>query len=90
MLLGPMLLTWVLIGTVSTVQCKGTVCQPTRTSQAVAGPHKMAILHSPTACELYRQTLQQQEPLVVHSQTRPDVTVRKQITYSCQESEEPL
>jgi len=90
MLLGPMLLTWVLIGTVSTVQCKGTVCQPTRTSQAVAGPHKMAIFHSPTACELYRQTLQQQEPLVVHSRTRPDVTVRKQITYSCQESEEPL
>ena len=88
MLLGPMLLTWVLIGTVSTVQCKGTVCQPTRTSQAVAGPHTMAIFPSPTACELYRQTLQQQEPLVVHSQTRPDVTIRKQITYTCQEGGE--
>jgi len=50
----------------------------------------MAVFHAPTACELYRQTLQQQEPLVVHSQTRPDVTVRKQITYSCQESEEAL
>jgi hypothetical protein len=59
MLLGPMLLTWILVGTVSTVQCKGTVCQPTRTSQAVAGPHKMAVFHSLAACERYRSTMQQ-------------------------------
>ena len=76
--------------TVTTVRCQGTVCQPTRTSAAVAGPHKMAVFHSPTAGELYRQTLQQQEPLVVHSQTRPDVTIRKQITYTCQEGGEGL
>jgi hypothetical protein len=90
MLLASLLLTWVLMGTVSMVQCTGTDCRPTRTAHRVAGPHKMAVFHSPAACELYRQTLQQQEPLVVHSRTRPDVTVRKQITYSCQESEEPL
>ena len=90
MLLGPMLLTWVLIGTVSTVQCKGTVCQPTRTSQAVAGPHKMAILHSPTACELYRQTMQQLHQQAVPSPTQPAVSVRKEFTYTCQESEEAL
>jgi hypothetical protein len=90
MLLGPILLTWVLMGTVSTVQCTGTDCRPTRTAQRVAGPHKMAVFHMPAACELYRQTLQHTAPLVVHSQTRPDVTVRKQITYSCQESEEAL
>ena len=90
MLLGPILLTWVLMGTVSTVQCKGTVCQPTRTSQAVAGPHTMAIFHSPTACELYRQTMQQMHQTAVQSHTRSDVTVRKEFTYRCQESEEPL
>jgi hypothetical protein len=50
----------------------------------------MAIFSSPAACEIYRQTLQQQEPLVVHSQTRPDVTIRKQITYTCQEGGEGL
>jgi hypothetical protein len=76
-MLFPLLLTWIFVSTVSTVQCTGTVCHPTRTSAAVAGPHRMAIFSSPAACELYRQTLQQQEPLVVHSQTRPDVTIRK-------------
>ena len=89
-MLGPILLTWILVGTVSTVQCKGTVCQPTRTSATVAGPHKMAVFHSPAACERYRQTMQQTHQTAVQSHTRPDVTVRKAFTYSCQESEEAL
>ena len=63
---GTDLLTWILVGTVSTVQCKGTVCQPTRTSQAVAGPHKMAVFHSPAACELSGSTMQQ-----LHQQAVP-------------------
>ena len=90
MMLGPILLTWILFGTVTTVQCKGTDCHPTRTSQAVAGPHKMAVFHTPAACEAYRQTMQQMDLSVVHSQTRPDVTVRKAFTYTCEESEEAL
>ena len=90
MLLGPILLTWILVGTVSTVQCKGTVCQPTRTSQAVAGPHKMAVFHSPTACERYRQTMQQLHQQAVPSSTQPAVTVRKEYMFTCQESEEAL
>jgi hypothetical protein len=90
MLLGPLLLTWILVGTVSTVQCKGTVCQPTRTSQAVAGPHKMAVFHTAAACELYRSTMQQMHQQAVPSATQPAVTVRKELTYTCHESEEPL
>jgi hypothetical protein len=90
MLLGPILLTWILVGTVSTVQCTGTVCQPTRTSPAVAGPHKMAVFHSLAACERYRKTMQQTHQTAVQSHTRPDVTVRKEYTFTCQESEEPL
>ncbi len=89
-MLGAILLTWILFGTVTTVRCQGTVCQPTRTSQAVAGPHKMAVFHSPTACELYRQTMQQMHQQAVPSATQPAVTVRKALTYTCQESEEPL
>ena len=90
MLLAPILLTWILVGTVSTVQCTGTICQPTRTSQAVAGPHKMAVFHTAAACELYRSTMQQMHQQAVSSPTQPAVTVRKEFTYSCQESEEPL
>jgi len=90
MLLGSLLLTWILMGTVSTVQCKGTDCHPTRTSQAVAGPHKMAVFHSRAACELYGQTMAQLHQTAVQSHTRADVTVRKQITYTCQEEGEGL
>jgi hypothetical protein len=89
-MLGRILLTWVLIGTVSTVQCQGTDCHPTRTSHVVAGPHRMAVFPSLAACEIYRQTLQQRHQTVVQSQVQPDVTVRKEMTFTCQESEEPL
>jgi hypothetical protein len=90
MLLGPILLTCVLMGTVSTVQCTGTVCHPTRTSQAVAGPHKMAVFHALAACERYRSTMQQMHQQAVPSSTQPAVTMRKEYTYTCHESEEPL
>jgi hypothetical protein len=89
-MLTPILLTWILFGTVATVQCTGTDCHPTRTSQAVAGPHRMAVFHSPAACELYRQKMQQTHQSVVHSRQQPDVTVRKVFTYTCQEEGEGL
>jgi hypothetical protein len=89
-MLAPLLLTWVLMGTVATVQCRGEDCHPTRTSQAVAGPHRMAVFQSPATCELYRQTMQQAHQSVVHSRTQPDVTVRKVFTYTCQAEGEGL
>jgi hypothetical protein len=88
---GILLLTWVLMGTVSTLQCHGTACQPTRTSQVVAGPHRMAVFQSLASCEVYRQAMQQtHQPVVVPSQSHPDVTVRKAMTFTCQEREDPL
>ena len=50
----------------------------------------MAVFQTPAACEAYRQKMQQMDLPVVHSQTRPDVTVRKAFTYTCEESEEAL
>ena len=90
MLFGPILLTWILVGTVTTVRCHGTVCQPTRTSAAVAGPHRMAVFRTLQACELYPQTMQQLHQQAVPSSTQPTVSVRKALTYTCHESEEPL
>ena len=47
------------------------------------------VFHSPTACELYRQTMQQKHRR--WCTVRPaSVTVRKQITYTCHEGEEAL
>jgi hypothetical protein len=89
-MLGPLLLPWILLGTVTTVQCHGTDCRPTRTSQAVAGPHTMAVFPSPAACAVYRQQMQEMHQSAVQRQTRPDITVKKQITYTCQEEGEGL
>ena len=41
-------------------------------------------------CVVLLALMQQMDLPVVHSQTRPDVTVRKAFTYTCEESEEPL
>jgi hypothetical protein len=90
MLAGPLFLTWVLMGTVSTVQCQGTLCHPARTSAVVAGPHRMAVFPDQATCELYRSTMAQQYPVVVQPRTRPDVTIRKEITFTCTAREDPL
>jgi hypothetical protein len=47
-------------------------------------------LHSLAACELYRSTMQQMHQQAVPSATQPAVTVRKEMTFTCQGSEEPL
>jgi hypothetical protein len=75
---------------VTTVRCHDTVCQPTRTSAAVAGPHRMAVFRTLQACELYRQTMQQMHQQAVSSPTQLLVNVHKEFTYTCHESEEPL
>ena len=91
MLLGPILLTWILVGTVThRAAAKARSVSPRAPVQAVAGPHKMAVFHSPAACELYRQTMQQLHQQAVPSPTQPAVTVRKEFTFTCQESEEAL
>jgi len=86
-----LLLTWVLMGTVSTLQCQGTVCQPTPTSHLVAGPHRLALFPSSAACEVYRQAMPPtHQPVVVPAPGHPTVTVRKEMTFVCQEREDPL
>jgi hypothetical protein len=90
MLAGPLFLTWILLGTVSTVQCQGTLCHPARTSAVVAGPHRMAVFPDQATCELYKKTLEEQYPVVVQHRTRPDVTIRKDMTFTCEALEEPL
>ena len=86
---GALLLTWILFGTVTTVQCQGTVCVPTRGSTAVAGLHRLAVFPDPQQCHAYRVMFTQQPQPVVHSQAHPPITIRKQITYTCQRGEEP-
>ena len=84
-MVGPILLAWVLMGTITTVQCRGLDCRPTRTNAVVAGPHRMAVFPTPQACELYRQNMSQMHQEVAASATNPAVTVRKAYVYTCQE-----
>jgi hypothetical protein len=77
-----LLLTWILVASMQTLRCQGETCQAV--PQATVAPHRLSIFPSRDICEDYRRHLEQQTPPVVRSQTRPDVTIRKQITYTCQ------
>jgi hypothetical protein len=76
--------TWALFATMTTLHCTGDVCRPTRTSQALPGPHRLSVFPTLEACTAMGRTLEQQMAVTVASRTRPDVTVRKVFTYTCQ------
>jgi hypothetical protein len=78
------LYTWVLFATMTTLQCTGSACRPTRTSQALPGPYRLSVFPTLEACTAMGVTLEQQMTLQVASPTRPDVTVRKVFTFTCE------
>ena len=82
MLHRPLLLfTWLLLASMQTLRCQGATCQAVL--QATVPPHRLSIFASRLICEDSRRHLEQQTPPVVHSQARPEVTIRKQIIYTC-------
>jgi len=89
-----LLFTWILLASMQTLRCQslprarpgGETCQAV--PQATVAPHRLTTFPSRLVCEDYRLHLEQQTPPVVHSQARPDVTIRKQITYTCKEGVE--
>ena len=76
-----LLLTWILLASMQTLRCQGATCQAV--PHATVAPRRLSTFPSRLVCEDYRLHLEQQTPPVVHSQARPDVTIRKQITYTC-------
>lgn len=50
----------------------------------------MAVFQDLATCQLYKKTMEQQYPVVVQPRHRPDITIRKDMTFTCTESEEPL
>jgi hypothetical protein len=76
-----LLLTWILLASMQTLRCQGATCQAV--PHATVAPHRLSTFPSRLACEDYRLHLEQQTPPVVHSQGRPDVTIRKQMTFTC-------
>ena len=76
-----LLLTWILLASLQTLRCQGATCQAV--PHATVAPRRLSTFPSRLVCEDYRLHLEQQTPPVVHSQARPDVTIRKQITYTC-------
>jgi hypothetical protein len=73
------LLTWVLMGTVTTYRCHGEDCRLVRQLPA----RQLTTFATPEACDVYRRALAQQHLPEVRSATRPEVRVTKQITYTC-------
>jgi hypothetical protein len=76
------LFTWILLASMQTFRCMGETCQVV--PQSPVPPKPLTRFDSRLVCEDYRRALEQQTPPVVHSQGRPDVTIRKQRTYTCQ------
>jgi hypothetical protein len=75
-----LLMTWVLLGTVITYRCQGMDCRSVRH----IAPQQLSVFATPESCEAYRRALEQQQLPEVRSATRPDVSMKKQITYTCQ------
>ena len=79
------LLTWLLLVSMQTLRCTGDVCAPVPQHSVLQRP--LTRFDSRLVCEDYRQALEQQTPPVVHSQGRPDVTIRKHMTFTCRGGE---
>ena len=76
-----MLFTWILVASMQTLRCYNETCQVV--PQRLVPPKQLTRFESRQVCEDYRRVLEQQTPLVVHSQGRPDVTIRKEMTFTC-------
>ena len=75
------LMTWVLLVAMETLRCQGTVCTPV--PYAHVAPTRLTTFESPQACEEHRLFLTQRAGVVVQPPNRPDLTIRKQMTYTC-------
>jgi hypothetical protein len=78
---GALLVTWILLVSMQTLRCMGDTCQVV--PQSTVSPRRLTRFDSRLVCEEYRRALAQQTPPVVHSQGRPDVTIRKEMTFAC-------
>ena len=76
-----MLFTWILVASMQTLRCTGDICQVV--PQSIVPPRQLTRFDARQVCEDYRRALEQQTPPVVHSQGRPDVTIRKEMTFTC-------
>ena len=85
-MLGPILLTWVLLGTVTTYRCQGADCRAVRQIPA----QRLSVFPTPDACEGYRAALAHQQLPEVYSQAPSDVRIKKEIVYTCKEEGEGL
>ena len=78
---GAILVTWILLVSMQTLRCTGDVCEVV--PHTIVTARRLTQFASRLVCEDYRRTLAQRTPPVVHSQGRPEVTIRKQMTFTC-------
>jgi hypothetical protein len=78
---GAILLTWILLVSMQTLRCTGDVCEVV--PQTIVTTRRLTQFESRLVCEDYRRALEQRTPPVVYSQGRPEVTIRKAMTFTC-------
>ena len=84
---GAIVFTWILVASMQTFRCMGDTCQVV--PQSTVPPKSLTRFDSRLVCEDYRKAMEQQTPPVVHSSGRPDVTIRKAMTFTCAPGEMP-
>jgi hypothetical protein len=78
---GAILFTWILVASMQTLRCQGDACQVV--PQSIVAPRRLTRFDSRQVCEDYRRALEQRTLPVVHSSGRPEVTIRKEMTFTC-------
>jgi hypothetical protein len=86
-MIGSMLLsTWVLLVSATTTQCQGTDCRLLAGRAAMTQP--AATFPTRAACETFRTQMAPTAPMVVQWDAPRPLTIRKELTYKCQEHKE--
>lgn len=75
--------TWVLLVSATTTQCQGMDCR--LVASRVSIPQPAATFPTRAACETFRQQMAPIAPMVVQWDAPRPLTVRKDLTYACQE-----
>jgi hypothetical protein len=78
-----LIVSWTLLATVTVLECQDSACRPRRVG-ASRVEHTVGTFPTKVACEASARTLLTSTPLpTVQSAARPDLTLKKQLTATC-------
>ena len=77
---------WTLLATVTVLECQNNECRPRRAG-ASRVEHTVGTFPTQDACEASRRTLTSTALPTVQSAARPNLTIQKQLTATCEQTD---